>query len=87
MVYGILPLLTITSPYVDARVDSNTFIMGNPMPESTLTLRQSRLYPPVRDLEFGLVCTDDLLLPGAFCPSIYLEVDISSGANVSLAQP
>jgi hypothetical protein len=31
-----------------------TFIMGNPMPESTLTLCQSRLYPPVRDFEFGL---------------------------------
>jgi hypothetical protein len=28
----------ITSPYVDARVDSNTFTMDNPMPESTLTL-------------------------------------------------
>ena len=47
--------LTITSPYVH-RVDSNTFtcVMGNPMPESTLTLRQSRLYPPVRDFGFGL---------------------------------
>jgi hypothetical protein len=32
------------------RVDSNTFTMGNPMPEATLTLCQSRLYPPVRDL-------------------------------------
>jgi hypothetical protein len=28
------------------RVDSNTFTLGNPMPESTLILRQSRLYPP-----------------------------------------
>jgi hypothetical protein len=28
--------LTITSPYVPSRVDSNTFTMGNPMPESTL---------------------------------------------------
>ena len=27
--------------------------MGNPMPESTLILCQSRLYPPVRDLGFG----------------------------------
>jgi hypothetical protein len=28
--------------------------MVNPMPESTLTLCQSLLYPPVRDLGFGL---------------------------------
>ncbi len=38
------------SPYFD----SNTCTRGNPMPESTLTLRQSRLSPPVRDLGFGL---------------------------------
>jgi hypothetical protein len=43
--------LTITSPYVD----SNTFIYhGQPLPESTLALCQSRLHPPVRDLGFGL---------------------------------
>jgi hypothetical protein len=30
--------LTITSPYVHFRVDSNTLTMGNPMAESTLTL-------------------------------------------------
>ncbi len=28
--------------------------IGDPLPESTLTLRQSRFYPPVRDLGFGL---------------------------------
>ncbi len=39
----------IISPFVDAKVNSNTFIMGNPMPESTLTLCQIRLYLPVRD--------------------------------------
>ncbi len=33
----------LTSPYVHSRVDSNSFTMGNPMPESTLTLCQSRL--------------------------------------------
>jgi hypothetical protein len=37
--------LTITSFYVPSRVDSNTFTMGNPIPESTLTICQSRLYP------------------------------------------
>ncbi len=42
------------SPYVHSRVNSNTFTMGNPMPESILTLCQSRLYPPVRDFGFGL---------------------------------
>ncbi len=46
----------ITSPYVHSRVDYDTFTMGNPMPESTLTLCRSKLYPAVRDFGFGL-CT------------------------------
>ncbi len=50
-----MPELNITSPYVQSRVDSNTFTMGNPMPESTLTLCQSRLYPLVRDFGFSLM--------------------------------
>jgi hypothetical protein len=45
-----MPELTITSPYVHSRVDSNTFTIGNPLPDSTLTLCQSRLCPPVRVL-------------------------------------
>jgi hypothetical protein len=49
-VWDPMPELSIISPYVDARVDSDTFNMGNPMPESTLTLCQSRLHPPVRGL-------------------------------------
>jgi hypothetical protein len=49
-VWDTMPEFTITSPFVDY----NTFTMGNPMPESALTLCQSRLYPPVRDLGFGL---------------------------------
>jgi hypothetical protein len=49
-----MPKLTITISYVHSRVDSNTFTMGNLVPESTLTLYQSRLYPPVRDFGFGL---------------------------------
>ncbi len=54
-VWDPMPELIITSPnVVDAKVDSDTFTMGNPMPESTLTLCQSRRYPPVRDLGFGL---------------------------------
>ncbi len=48
------PELTIISPHVPSRVNSNAFTMGNPMPESTLTLCQSRLYLPVRDFGFGL---------------------------------
>ncbi len=44
-----MPQLTITS---------NTFTMGNPMPESTLTLCRSRT-PPVRDLGFGF-CIEDV---------------------------
>ncbi len=35
-VWDLMAELTITSPYVDSGVDSNTFTMGNPMPESTL---------------------------------------------------
>jgi len=51
--------LTITSPYAHSRVDFNTFtmaILGNPMPESTLILCQSRLYPPsvALDLASGI---------------------------------
>ncbi len=55
-VWDLMPELTTTSPYVPSRVHYNTFTMGNPMPESTLTQgqAQSRLYPPVRDFEFGL---------------------------------
>jgi hypothetical protein len=51
-VWDPMPELIITSPYVHSRVFSNTFTMGigqpyarvdlNPMPESTLTLCQSR---------------------------------------------
>jgi hypothetical protein len=44
--WGPMPESTtgITSPYVHTLVDSNTFTMGNPMPESTLTL-ESTLSP------------------------------------------
>ncbi len=53
--YDPMPELTVTSPYVDSRVDRlQHMTMGNPMPESTLTLCQRRLYPPARDLGFGL---------------------------------
>ncbi len=52
-VWGPEPELTLNSPYVHSRVESNTFAMGNPMPKSTLTLRHSRLYPQVRKFEFG----------------------------------
>ncbi len=54
VVWGPMPVLTITSPYVHSRVDSNIFTMGNPMSEPTLTLCQRRLYSPVRDFGFSL---------------------------------
>jgi hypothetical protein len=38
----------IISPYVDFRFDSNTCTIRDPMIETTLTLCQSQLYPPVR---------------------------------------
>jgi hypothetical protein len=41
-VWGPITESIITSPYVDSRADSNTSTMGNPMPESTLTLGPSR---------------------------------------------
>ncbi len=53
-VWDSLPELTITSTYVDSRIDSNTCTTGNPMSEPTLTLCHRRLYPPVRDLGFAL---------------------------------
>jgi hypothetical protein len=36
-VWDPMPEFTLTSPYVDSRVDSNTFTMGDPLPESTLS--------------------------------------------------
>jgi hypothetical protein len=52
----------MTSPYVHSKIDSNTFTMGNPIPESTLTPCQSRLYPPVSDFGFGLSTTTRIRL-------------------------
>jgi hypothetical protein len=49
-----IPELTITSTYVHSKAHCNTFTMGNPVPQSTITLCQSRLYPPVRDFGFSL---------------------------------
>ncbi len=51
------------SPYVHSRVDSNTFTMDNPMPESTLTLCQVPFYPTVRDFGFGLRSADFISRP------------------------
>ncbi len=60
---GMDPITTQISPgwvtlLQPARSHSNTLqniYHGNHMPEPALTLCQSRLYPPVRDLGFGLV--------------------------------
>ncbi len=56
------PELNVTSPYVRSRVDSNTFTMGNSMPESTLTLCQSWLYPPVRSGTLDVASVGMLIL-------------------------
>ncbi len=48
-----MPELTITSSYVDSRVHSKTCITGNPLPESTITLCQSRRHKSV----FFCYCT------------------------------
>ncbi len=42
-VWDPMPELTITSPSVHYRVDSNTFTMGIPMPESTLSPSQGQI--------------------------------------------
>ena len=58
-VWDFMPEMAITSLYVDSRVDSNSagdWCTGNPMPESTLSLCQSRLNPTVRNLEFWDCC-------------------------------
>ncbi len=55
-VWNKMPELTITSPYIHSRVDFKIFTVGNSLPESTLALCQSRLYPIVRDFGFGLWC-------------------------------
>ncbi len=52
MVYGTpMPELTITSPYVHSRVDSNTFTMANPMPESTFSPSQRLWIWPLLTVE------------------------------------
>jgi hypothetical protein len=38
-----MPEFAVTLPYVDSNVDSNTCTMGNPMPDSTLTLQYARV--------------------------------------------
>jgi hypothetical protein len=56
-VWNSMPELTITSPHVHSRVDSNTFTMGNPC------LSQFYLLVIVRDLGFGLWKRMDSALP------------------------
>jgi hypothetical protein len=47
--------LTIPSPYVYSRVDSDTLTISNPAYAGVDdNICQNRLYPPVRDLGFGL---------------------------------
>ncbi len=48
-------ILHITSTYVNSRVDSNTFTMGNPMPESTLTYDRVDFIPQPGTLDLASV--------------------------------
>jgi hypothetical protein len=48
-----MPELTLTSPYVHTRVDSNIFTMGNSMPESTLSPSDGLWIWPKRYYSFG----------------------------------
>ncbi len=75
------------------KVDSNTFTVGNPTPESTLTLCQSRLYPPVMDFGFGLwinsvFCTTGLIAMvqihnSGFCTWCITKRCLHNSRNVS----
>jgi hypothetical protein len=65
-----MPELTtvyITSPYVDSRVDSNTFTMGNPTPESTLSPSLGRRIWHLKTL-ISAWCITELLASWAFFP-------------------
>jgi hypothetical protein len=53
-VWDDIPELTITSPFVQSRHQHIYHGRGDPLPKSTITLCQSRLYPPVRDFGFCL---------------------------------
>jgi hypothetical protein len=50
-----MPELTKTSPYVHSRVDSNTFTMGNPMPESNVPYGRVDFIPQSGTLELASV--------------------------------
>jgi hypothetical protein len=50
--------MTMTSPYVHSRVDSSTFTMGNPMPESSLKVNKIENF---FDSDFG-ICVISLLV-------------------------
>jgi hypothetical protein len=55
-VWDPMPEFTLTSPYVHHIVDSNTFTMGNPMPEPNLSSSQGlRIWPLcwIREVAWG----------------------------------
>jgi hypothetical protein len=70
-----MPELTITSPYVNSKVDSNTFTMGKPMPESTLTLCQVDFIPQSGTLDS--VSVNPFVKKLLVCNSQHLLVDQS----------
>jgi hypothetical protein len=45
-----MPELTVTSPYVHSRVDSNTFTMNNPIGVDLNPMPESTFYPQSRTL-------------------------------------
>ncbi len=63
--------LYITSPYVD----SNTFTMGNPTPESTLSPSQGRRIWPLKTLN-SACCLTELLASWAFFPCRWKKADL-----------
>ncbi len=67
-----------TLPYVDSRVDSNPCTIGNPMPKSTWTFYQSRLYPPQSGTKN--LASADLLLVTMFLSNL-------SSSSSTLTEP
>ncbi len=55
VVWDSMPELAIIPPYIDSRVDSNTFTMNNAMPESTLSPSQGVLESGLRYVDESCV--------------------------------
>jgi hypothetical protein len=65
-VWDPLPELTLTSSYVEARVDSNTFTMGIGQPYARVDLN------PIKDMGTMQQCTQYTYICGVIILSVYI---------------